>query len=99
MNEEYNIGDWIYIIRAQGGAYGANNEYAKIVENTLSNVSGCEHGLCVQVYPSKRIWRIGNIFEARRALEHEIREFLFMDDDYKEDTSYLINLLTKHGIT
>lgn len=98
MDKEYNIGDWIYIIRAQKGAYGANDNFAKIIKDSSENSSGCKKGLYVKLYPSKHTWCIGNSYTIRHALEHEVRDFLIMCDDYKTDTSYLIPILKKYNI-
>lgn len=102
MNEKYNIGDWIYIIRAQEGAYGANDNFAKIIKDSPKdspgNSSGCREGLYVKLYPSKCTWCIGNNYIIRHALKHELRDFLIMCDDYKDNTSYLIPILKKYNI-
>ena len=63
------VGDWIFVITAQEGAYGANNKVGQVVDPSTS-CRGLSHG--PRVHINGHTWGIGTKYKVRKAEPHEI---------------------------
>ncbi len=68
--DEYKVGDWVYVIQAQSGAMGANDRIGQ-VSNEKNKASGLGYGLLVNI--DGRVWGIGDNYKVRHATPEEIQ--------------------------
>ncbi len=68
--DDYKVGDWVYVIQAQSGAMGANDRIGQ-VSNEKNKASGLGYGLLVNI--DGRVWGIGDNYKVRHATPEEIQ--------------------------
>lgn len=73
--EEYKVGDWVYIIQARIGATGANDRVGMIVNEEGTAGISCDHPSGIKVKIGQAVWTIGKNFSdvlLRKATFEEI---------------------------
>lgn len=97
--ENYNIGDWIYIINAESGAFGANNQIAQIIDCDNSECSGLSIGINVKIINTNHNWCLGINPEIRHLTDQElIDNNIKIKPRRKENLKYLIPLFESLNI-
>lgn len=71
----FKKGDWVYVIKAEEGAYGANDKIGIIISSDVTISNGKKGGYNIK-FPNGAIWGLGKNPNLRKATEKEIEEAL-----------------------